>query len=431
MNIRKLYALFVENPIISIDSRIQSEGAIFFALKGERFNGNEFAEEALENGCSYAVIDDKNRSKNERFIVVDNVLESLQQLATMHRNCFSIPVIGITGTNGKTTTKELVSKVLQKKFNVLSTTGNLNNEIGVPLTLLSLSGKNEIAVVEMGANHLGEIKQLCQIAGPTHGLITNVGIAHLEGFGTPENVRKAKAELYDYLEDREGVVFYDEKNEVLSQMLQERKLDKVPYTDDRIFRSKFPDAGKSHLLSMILNVQNEELLINTRLAGRYNVENVMAAVRVGDYFGVDIHQIIEAVESYTPVNNRSQMVHTKQNTILLDAYNANPTSMVLAIDDFIRSSGRNGLLILGDMLELGDTTSGEHKKLLEKLKERGINDIILVGPVFSDIGSGAGYLTFLTVDDLIGWLNRNPIRSREIFIKGSRKIGLERIIDLL
>ncbi len=431
MNIRKLYTLFVENPVISIDSRIRNEGAIFFALRGERFNGNEFAEAALGNGCSYAVIDDKNRAKNDRYIVVDNALECLQQLAALHRNFFTLPVISVTGTNGKTTTKELIARVLKKRFNVLATSGNLNNEIGVPLTLLSLSGKTEIAVVEMGANHIGEIKRLCQIAAPTHGLITNVGIAHLEGFGSPENVRKAKGELYDFLEEKEGVVFHDEKNEVLTRMLRERKLEKVPYSDGRLFRGSLPETGKSHLLSMTLNYQGDELRINTRLAGKYNVENVMAAVRVGDYFDVDIQQIIEAIESYVPENNRSQMVQTKLNTILLDAYNANPTSMNLAIDDFRRSSGTNGLLILGDMLELGDTTIGEHKKLLAKLKEHGINDVILVGSVFSEVGSGTGYQTFRTVDDLIGWLINNPIRSREIFIKGSRKIELERIIDLL
>ncbi len=431
MNIQELYTRFVENPVISTDSRIRSEGAIFFALRGDRFNGNEFAEAALEKGCRYAVIDDKIQAKDERYIIVDNSLECLQELAALHRNYFTIPVVGITGTNGKTTTKELVSRVLKRKYKVLSTKENLNNEIGVPLTLLSLSSETEIAVVEMGANHIGEINRLCQIARPTHGLITNVGVAHLEGFGSPENVRKAKAELYDSLEEMEGVVFYDEKNEVLNNMLLERRFEKVPYCDNRLFRGDLPENDNPHLLSMILHYMGDELQIHTRLAGRYNAENVMAAVRVGDYFNVGIHQIIEAIESYVPENNRSQIVHTKYNTVLLDAYNANPTSMVLAIDDFMRCSGMNGLLILGDMLELGDTAVEEHEKLVAKLDGSGINDIILVGSVFSQIGSGRVYQTFQTVDDLIDWLKRNPLRSREIFIKGSRKIGLERLIDSL
>ena len=431
MNIQKLYTLFVENPVISIDSRIRSEGAIFFALRGERFNGNEFAEAALDNGCSYAVIDDKIKAEDERYIVVENTLECLQELAAMHRNCFTIPVIGITGTNGKTTTKELIARVLERKYNVLYTKGNLNNEIGVPLTLLSLSPETEIAVVEMGANHIGEIKYLCQMTRPTHGLITNVGVAHLEGFGSPENVRKAKAELYNFLEVMEGVIFYDEKNEGLNTMLQERRINKIPYCDIRLFSGDLPETGKPYLLSMTLHYLGDELQIHTRLAGRYNVENVMAAVRVGDYFNVGIHQIIEAIESYIPENNRSQIVYTKHNTILLDAYNANPTSMILAIDDFLRFSGTNGLLILGDMLELGGTAVEEHKKLVARMKGDGINNVILVGSVFSEIGSDGDYQTFQTVDDLIGWLKSNPLRGREIFIKGSRKIGLERIIDSL
>jgi UDP-N-acetylmuramoyl-tripeptide--D-alanyl-D-alanine ligase len=431
MNIQELYTLFVENPNISTDSRKQSEGAIFFALKGDRFNGNEFAGAALDNGCSYAVVDDKSQVKDDRYILADNALQCLQELASFHRGHFTIPIIGITGTNGKTTTKELTSKVLERKYSVLSTRGNLNNEIGVPLTLLSLSGNTEIAVVEMGANHIGEIKQLCQIARPTHGLITNIGVAHLEGFGTRKNVRKAKAELYDFLEETGGVVFYDEKNEVLNTMLQDRRIEKVPYCDDRLFRSDFPETGQPYLLSMTLNHLGNELQIHTRLAGRYNVSNVMASIRTGDYFNVGVHQIIEAIESYVPENNRSQIVHTKHNTILLDAYNANPTSMVLAIDDFLRDSGPNGILILGDMLELGDTALEEHKKLVAKLDGCSINDVILVGAVFNECGSGGMYKTFQTVDDLISWLKRNPLRSREIFIKGSRKIGLERIIDSL
>lgn len=431
MNLQELHTLFLQHPVVSIDSRARNEGAIFFALRGERFNGNEFADAALAGGCSYAVIDDESQWKDERYIVVDNALRCLQDLAALHRSYFIIPVIGITGTNGKTTTKELISKVLEKKYDLLSTRGNLNNEIGVPLTLLSLTGETKMAVVEMGANHIGEIKRLCQIARPTHGLITNIGVAHLEGFGSPENVRKAKAELYDSLEETEGVVFYNESNEVLKEMLQGRTLDKISYGDKRLFGRELPGNGKTHLLNMALWFNGDEFRINTQLAGRYNVENVMAAIRVGIYFHLDIEQIIEAIESYIPENNRSQMIHTKHNTILMDAYNANPTSMNLAIDDFLRSSGKAGLLILGDMLELGDTTVEEHKKLLAKLDGIGMREIILVGPVFSEIHSGGTWQTFQTVDELINWVKGNPVRSREIFIKGSRKIGLERIIDSL
>jgi len=431
VKIQDLYTIFLENPSISIDSRKPGNGAIFFALRGERFNGNEFAEAAITNGCKYAVIDEEAYAKDDSYLVVSDVLSTLQELAAYHRNHFTIPVIGITGTNGKTTTKELVSNVLESKYNVLSTCGNLNNEIGVPLTVLSFSENTEIAVVEMGANHRGEIARLCQIAKPTHGLITNIGIAHLEGFGSPENVQKAKTELYDFLDEVQGIVFVDEKNEILNTLIQERQIERIPYCDKRFSGKQFRDTDQPCFLSMILDSEGEQFKIRTRLAGSYNFGNVMAALRVGDYFEVEMDEIIKAIESYLPENNRSQIIHGKHNLILLDAYNANPTSMVMAIDNFIECIGKTGMLILGDMLELGAVSMEEHKKLISDIDRSGIHDVILVGSIFSTIASGKDFRTFQTVDDLRKWLMKYPVLSREILIKGSRRIELERVIDLL
>jgi len=431
MNIQDLYRIYLENPVISIDSREPGNGAIFFSLQGERFNGNEFAESAIKNRCSFAVVDDESFARDDRYIVVNDALSILQQLAKFHRDQFSFPVVGITGTNGKTTTKELVSRVLGEKYNVLSTRGNLNNQIGVPLTLLSFTEKTEIAVVEMGANHRGEIAELCQIAKPTHGLITNIGVAHLEGFGSKENISKAKAELYDYLEESGGVIFYDEESEILNKMAGSRKIEIVPYSNREISLADFKQAENPYFLNVNLTFHGEEYTLQTKLAGSYNLGNVKAAIRVGDYFRVEIEQIMGAIESYLPENNRSQIIRTKQNLILLDAYNANPTSMNLAIDNFISEHGREGLFILGDMLELGEAAEDEHEILISRLKERGIQDIILVGEIFRKVASEEKYIIFETVKELVEWLSQNPVNARNVFIKGSRKIALEEAVDSL
>ena len=431
MNIQDLYKTYLANPAISTDSREPGNGAIFFALKGERFNGNEFAEKAIENGCSFAVIDDKDFARDERYLLVNNALSSLQQLAKFHRNQFTIPVIGITGTNGKTTTKELVSRVLGEKYNVQSTHGNLNNQIGVPLTLLSITDKTEIAVVELGANHVGEIADLCQMAKPTHGLITNIGVAHLEGFGSEENIKKAKAELYDYLNESDGIIFYDENSKILNDLAGGRKIKIIPYGDRELFMVDVNRPENPFFLYVSLNYKGKEYSLQTKLAGNYNLGNVMASVRIGDYFNVGMEQIIEAVESYLPENNRSQIIRTKRNLILLDAYNANPTSMNLAIDNFISSHGKEGWLILGDMLELGAATEEEHKKLTSRLHKEGVRDVILVGENFSKVAYGEKYHIFQTVDELVAWLDQNPINSCDILIKGSRKIALEKIVGSL
>ena len=431
MRIQELYNLFKMNPIISIDSRTPGNGGIFFALKGDRFNGNQFAEAAIDNGCSLAVIDDAKFARDDRFLFVDDSLACLQNLAAHHRDQFNIPVIGITGTNGKTTTKELISKVLKEKYSVVSTMGNLNNQIGVPLTLLAMKDDTQIAVVEMGANHLGEIADLCHIAKPTHGLITNIGIAHLEGFGSKENIRKAKSELYDYLEDHEGIIFYNDRDETLTRLVDTRSTSKIPYCNGELHVKKELQGGKEFYLTIQIGFEGKEYTLNTKLAGTYNLDNVMAALQLGVYFNVAMDSIIQAVESYYPENNRSQFIKTRYNQVLLDAYNANPTSMNLAIDNFIASHGKDGMFILGDMLELGTTSDSEHKKLISKLHAIGSLDVVLVGEIFCKVATEKDFRTFKTVDELFVWMRKNPVKSRDVFIKGSRRIALEKVVDLL
>lgn len=435
--IEKLYAHFQLNPIVCTDTREIKKSSIFFALKGANFNGNEFAEKALENGCSLVVIDEEKYKKNENYFLVEDVLTALQQLANYHRKQLNIPVIGITGSNGKTTTKELIHSVLSKKFNTLATKGNLNNHIGVPLTLLSITNEHEMAIVEMGANHQKEIDMLCNIAEPDYGIITNIGKAHLEGFGGIEGVKKGKGELYRYIENKKGKIFVHADDEVLMEIIGSN--DKITYGTKKLY---------DIVGTMILNDNSEFIsfkwatrynaakinsseLVNTNLVGVYNYYNLLCAVCLGNYFKVEDEQINNALRNYLPSNNRSQLHKTANNTLILDYYNANPTSMLAAIENFSKLNQSNKMVVLGDMLELGEETDVEHSAILELLNQKNITNVILVGTHFMQAGKNTDAKIFATSDEAAHYCKEQKFENYTILIKGSRGIKLEKVVDEL
>ena len=427
-----IYKLFVENgQTVTTDNRVCPAGAIFFALKGEKFNGNKFAAKALENGCSYAVVDEAEYCLSERCILVDNALAALQQVAHLHRVRLATPVVGITGTNGKTTTKELTAAVLGRKYNVLYTEGNLNNHIGVPLTLLRLRPEHQMAVVEMGANHPGEIKALAAIASPDAGLITNVGRAHLEGFGSFEGVIRTKCELYESLMSRGGTVFVDAGNPYLMPKLEGYK--PVTYGVDCAEADVHGHVeGCSPFVS--LSWQTDAAgrhCVETHFIGAYNAQNMMAAIAVGLHYGVAPEEIDAALSEYVPSNNRSQLKRTERNTLIVDAYNANPTSMEAAINNFRMMEGRRKVLILGDMLELGDHAAEEHERVVQMVREGGFSDALFVGSEFARAAHGYGYRTFADAGQLRSWLTENRIEGALVLVKGSHGVGLQSVTDLL
>ncbi len=426
MNISEIYTLFKKYPIAITDSRKAVPDSIFFALKGENFNGNKFALDTFENGCRYAVVDEKEYAIDDRFILVDDVLTCLQDLAREHRRALGIPIFAITGTNGKTTTKELVNEVLKKKFKTSATQGNFNNHIGVPLTLLAMNSDTEFGIVEMGANHLGEIKALCEIAEPNYGLITNVGKAHLKGFGSFDGVKRAKKELYDYLAANRGEVFINCENEHLLKMLNEQNKILYGNSEEAFSKARFLQAEPKLIIE--LRSALGKLYIKTQLIGAYNFENVLAAITLGRYFKINELEIKEALEAYVPNNNRSQLMKTERNVLYLDAYNANPTSMFAAIENFAAMKIKNKFLILGDMLELGDESEKEHLNLLDQLNKHHLIDTFLVGHIFSELKSNCQFKTFETVDDLLDYLKGLNLRDKSILIKGSRGIKLEKVI---
>ncbi|MEA3316603.1 MAG: UDP-N-acetylmuramoyl-tripeptide--D-alanyl-D-alanine ligase [Bacteroidota bacterium] len=423
MKISKLYKLFCETNGVSIDSREKNIDGMFFALKGEKFDANKFAKQALENGCKYAIVDNEKFAVDNRYIVVNNVLDTLQELAAYHRNELGIPILAITGTNGKTTTKELIFRVLLKKYKVKATIGNLNNHIGVPLTLLSITKDTEFGIVEMGANHIGEIESLCKIAKPNYGIITNIGKAHLEGFGSFENVIKAKTELFDYLNNNEGVILYNDENELLCDIVNNYSCDKIKYS-----ASKNTQLIESN---PILKISINERIVKTHLFGEYNIENIKSAVCVGNLFNIEIEKICKAIETYTPNNNRSQLLNTNNNIVFLDAYNANPTSVELSLKSFAKQDFTDKAIILGEMLELGKDSIIEHEKILRIINESNIIEVYLVGKVFSNIKLGNNYKKYIDVDNLIEWQKLNRINNKHILIKGSRGIALEKIVEYL
>lgn len=402
-------------------------GSVFFALKGENFDGNAYAGQALRQGASLAVVDDPAYRGQKGCFVVEDVLETLQQLATLYRKSLKATVIGITGTNGKTTTKELVTAVLGRKYACRATKGNLNNHIGVPLTILSLPGEIEFAIIEMGANHRGEIAALSAIADPGYGIITNVGKAHLEGFGSFEGVVAAKTELYAHLRGNGGKAFINGGNEIL--LSKAGNLEKILYgeTGNDVWGS-VQQSGPTMKLNCFIG--KEEVDVNTNLVGAYNLENVMAAACIGHYFGVETESIKAAIEEYMPVNNRSQVMMTPKNTLIMDAYNANPSSMEVAIANFAEGDYENKVLILGEMLELGKDSDAEHRKLVENVQRLGFSEVYLVGKSFDGIDPG-DIPVFLSTDKLIESMLKMPLAGKTILIKGSRGNQLERIINYL
>ena len=419
MNIAQLYQLYRETYLVDTDTRKIRKGAIFFALKGDNFNGNEFAEEALKNGANYVVIDEEKYKTDSKTILVENVLETLQKLANFHRKQLSIPIISLTGSNGKTTTKELINAVLSKKYVTTATTGNLNNHIGVPITLLSMTPKTEIGIVEMGANHLKEIEFLCKIAEPTYGLITNFGKAHLEGFGSVEGVIKAKSELYDFLRLNKGTVFINTDDEL--QVKQAAGINTIECSNNSI---KFLEANP------FVKVEFKNTLIESNLIGKYNYNNIAVAVAVGNYLDISETDIKIAIENYIPVNNRSQLIQKGSNKIILDAYNANPSSMQAALENFAQLKDENKVVFLGDMFELGKDSKMEHEKIANLVASCNFSKVFLIGKAFSTPGAKNAFVSE-SYESFKNSTNYSNINNATILIKGSRGMALERLLDLL
>ncbi len=425
----ELYKLFLDINKISTDTRKDVKDSIFFSLKGDNFDGNKFADFALNKGATYAVIDNEKYKNNEQFILVDNVLQSLQDIASFHRSQLNLTIIGLTGSNGKTTTKELITAILLKKYKIVSTQGNLNNQIGLPLTVLSIKQDHEIAVIEMGANHPGEIYHLCNIARPQYGLITNIGKAHLEGFGSIQGVTKAKSEMYRYLHENDGKAFVNIDNKKLNRLSS--NISRITYGSSDEANCKAQLVNNDSLVELIWKSESGNKHISSKLFGKYNFENILAAVCVGNYFNTDADQIIEAIEEYQPLNNRSQIIHTDNNKIIMDAYNANPSSMDLFIDELDGYRSERKTIILGDMLELGKHSFEEHKKVMSRLSKINVRQVILIGEYFSKANTNPDWISFQNTDKACKWLEKNPVRNSSVFIKGSRGNQMEKLLSFL
>lgn len=426
------FELFYETTGVCTDTRNIQKDCLFICLKGANFNGNTFAEKALEAGAKYVIADEKLFAENDRIKVVGDALEYLQKLANQHRNKFNIPLIGITGSNGKTTTKELVTAVLSQKFKVLSTKGNLNNHIGVPLTLLNLDASHDIAVIEMGANKFNDIRELCEIAFPTHGIITNIGRAHLEGFQNFEGVLKTKLELYDSVKASRGTIFFNADDEVLCNHLPEG-IQKISYSANGHADINGELTALTPFVQMKWNsasFASEE--IQTRMIGKYNFYNFLAAISIGSHFGVQAEAISEAIVAYEPSNNRSQVQKTGRNTLIMDAYNANPTSMKSALESFAFIEHPDKIALLGDMFELGQESDTEHQKIINLVQFLNIH-AIFIGKYFHKVNPGTiPYIhSFEHKEEAQRYLSSNPLSNKLILLKGSRGIGLESLVDLL
>jgi UDP-N-acetylmuramoyl-tripeptide--D-alanyl-D-alanine ligase len=446
MSIKELYKLYQQHPCITTDSRDCPQGSIFLALKGESFDGNKFAVQALEKGCAYAIVDDPSLagSDDKRIIIVNDCLQTFKDLAREHRRQFNIPVIGITGTNGKTTTKELVAAVLSQKYNVLYTQGNFNNDVGVPKTLFRLTKEHEIAVIEMGASHPGDIKTLAETAEPTCGLITNVGRAHLQGFGSFEGVIKTKCELYDFLRTREdGLIFINADNEhLMNQISDDEDIWLTPYSTDSENQYSCISGEviacdpflKFRWREPLLTLEQEGRSIKwhkvqTHLIGAYNIDNLLASIAVGINFGVDRKQICAALENYVPSNNRSQMTVTEKNHLIVDAYNANPSSMMAALENFKLMQADNKMAILGAMRELGDVSQEEHQRIVDYLQTTDIKTVWLVGEEFENIR--CDYPKFKDVEAVKAAIAKEQPAGHYILIKGSNSTKLFQLPELL
>jgi len=443
MDIKELYKLYQQHPCITTDSRDCPEGSIFLALKGESFNGNKFAESALEKGCAYAIIDEPEYKKDERFIVVKDCLQTFKDLAREHRRQYDIPVIGITGTNGKTTTKELIRAVLSECYNVMATEGNFNNDVGVPKTLFRLNDSHDIAVVEMGASHPGDIKTLVETAEPNSGLITNVGRAHLQGFGSFEGVCKTKGELYDFLISHDAPLFVNRDNEYLMEMVNSKSSNGKSPDIYYYGQSDNPDIlirGEVLSCAPFLKFRwceqdadagytSEWQTVQTHLIGAYNLDNMLAAITIGYVNNIPFEQINHALESYVPTNNRSQLTETEKNHLIVDAYNANPTSMKAAIDNFRLMEVSPKMAILGMMGELGDVSQEEHQKIIALLQEASFDEVWLVGAEFQKAVSP--FRTFANVDEVKAAIAEVQPAGRYILIKGSNSTHLYELPALL
>jgi len=427
MDIKDLHRIFLQSNGVVTDTRKVEKGKLFFSLKGDNFDGNEFAAQAIEKGALYAVIDQAKYNTDNRYILVADVLKCLQQLAQFHRTYLKIPIIAITGTNGKTTSKELIGSVLKTKYQIGYTQGNLNNHIGVPLTLLSFTQNTQIGVVEMGANHANEIAELCKIAKPDFGVITNIGKAHLEGFGSYEGVINAKSEMYAYLKDCNKAVFVNGDDEILVK--QSQGLERIKYGKDHSYfcQADFIEA------SPFLVVKWQDQLIKNQLVGEYNFSNVLLAICIGKYLKVNDNDIINALSAYKPENNRSQLTITDKNRLIIDAYNANPSSMALSILNFQNIKDANKLLILGDMFELGESSIEEHQKIIELIVSKHFENVFFVGTHFGYFQNklNKSFAFFVNTSELIAYLTNNEIKGRTILLKASRGIQLEKIIPYL
>ena len=431
MEIKELYKRFLKHPAITTDTRNCLPGSIFIALKGNTFNGNAFAQQALEKGCAYAIVDEPQHADSSgKTILVENCLKTLQQLANYHRRQMNVPVIGITGTNGKTTTKELTAAVLSTRYNLLYTQGNLNNHIGVPLTLLRLNPAHEMAIIEMGASHPGDIKELAEIAEPDYGIITNVGKAHLEGFGSFENVVRTKGELYDFLRTRKhATAFVCNENAVLLKAAKGLHTARYGQTKGLYVEGHMTNCSPCLCLEWKHEGESSYHPVQTNLIGSYNLENVLAAIAIGTYFNITPDAISRALTGYVPQNNRSQLKNTNRNQLIIDAYNANPTSMMAALQNFRHIAAEHKMAILGDMKELGADSQTEHQKIVDYLVECHFEKTILVGDQFQSTTSS--FNTFPDTSALIQELKKNAPKGYWILIKGSNSMKMAQIADYL
>ncbi|MFT7330774.1 MAG: UDP-N-acetylmuramoyl-tripeptide--D-alanyl-D-alanine ligase [Roseivirga sp.] len=417
MTIKEIYNLYSEYYLVDTDTRNIRKNSIFFALKGENFNGNKYAEEAIKKGANYAIVDEEEYKTTESVILVDNVLQCLQELAAYHREILNVPILALTGSNGKTTTKELINAVLSRKFNTVATQGNLNNHIGVPLTLLSMTDETEFGIVEMGANHLNEISFLSNIAKPNFGYITNFGKAHLEGFGNIEGVIKGKSELYNYLKSTHGKVFVNQHDEI--QLKQSEGIHTIPFEET----IAFIDANPSVKISF------KNLEIESQLIGSYNFNNIAAAITIGNYFDIDSTTVKTVLENYISTNNRSQVIQKNDVRIIMDAYNANPSSMQAALENFKNLEASSKIAILGDMFELGEAAVDEHQKIAEFAEELNLKLVFLIGELFSKTATNDS-IKFIDFDTFKNNYNSTEFSNSTLLIKGSRGMKLERILDL-
>ena len=424
MQIAELYQVYLQHPSIQTDTRKLKNGDLYFALKGPNFNGNIFALHALETGAAYSIVEEFEGDADARIIKVDNVLQTLQELALHHRKQFNIPFIAITGSNGKTTTKELAHEVLSKGYITYTTEGNLNNHIGVPLTILKIKGDAQIAIIEMGANHLLEIASYCRYALPTHGLITNCGKAHLEGFGSEEGIRKGKGELFDHLRDNGGTAFVMWDYEYLREMSKGIPEIKTYGTHDAGITGTV--KNNATFLEVEITAGADAGIIKTQLVGEYNLPNILAAVALGKYFNIPDSTIREAIEQYTPSNSRSQLIHSGSNQVILDAYNANPTSMKAAIENFARMAGTDKVLMLGGMMELGNESVQEHQAIVDLINEYTWTHIVLVGGDFYQ--AKGDHLYFTNSTEAAAWYKEQHFENTAILIKGSRSMQMEKVV---